>query len=159
MTLIDLAEAAFGADPVVCAAGVLSVATIFAVHLLRAGMVNTGFIFLVFSTFGTLATCLKLLWWIGGLLVGVSGVIPPGGTDLLLVTGALFAFSWHSLNDLSNSLRFKSGEKSRLDRILSWLTPSQRPGATVVQETDEARNKRQLTERSAVEADMPDAQR
>lgn len=118
--MTKLLQLAFVADPIACFAAGMAIAISLIGVLFRRGGGDARFIIEIFGAFATLGTVLKMILWVGAVLTSTSAT-PPGGTDLVLALGALFAIMLVSMQGLTSSL---SGPERRLSMLGELLAGS-----------------------------------
>lgn len=111
----------FNHDRVVASSLAASVLVVLLGVPFRAKSVDPKFIIDVFAYVATIASCVKLLLWVLAAMSGESKEAPTG-TDLLLVSGAIFAVIWTSMGGMREAF----GD-ARLPPWLAGLMPKLKP--------------------------------
>lgn len=103
MNITELLKLSLDQDPIVSAAACVALFMIVVLGgLFKRGGIEARFAIDVFAYLATIAASLKALLWVLARVAGKEGT-PPGGTDLLLVMGAVVAVALVAIQGLTAS--------------------------------------------------------
>ena len=114
MGIAEILKAAYAADPIPFALGIVAVLLLPIAFLFREGGVGGRFTIQLFGIAATVATVIKVVWGLALVQLGHEPYAPIGGTDALLLFGGVSAILVTAGEDLVAAFGAKGEKRSRV---------------------------------------------